>query len=331
MNLDIFHIAHEYFSGRISFKDKQLLEEWLKLSEENREIFQELEEVWKLTGNLQGNIKPDLDNEWNCFVSNRNKLNTGIVNRFLFTNRNLLRIAAVLIPVLLIASLSVLLFNKTGQKVFTANGPGQNHMLLPDGSEVYLNKESKLQYPRRFKAKERVVTLEGEAFFSIVRNKRPFIVKNDKTCIQVLGTRFNVKNNNRNSYCEVIVEEGRVLLSLTENPVKQVIINPGEKARYSYTDTTISKTNVQSLNSVAWVTEKLVFKDNPLSVVCEDIENYFDIHIKLSPGMSDCRFSGDFTNPQINNVLDIITLSVGGNYQFNRDTVYFFGDACTGN
>ncbi len=330
MSRDIYHIASAYLSGRIDNDDRRYFLQWLNESEENKAIFAELERVWKLTGSIAiMPTAPDTDDEWKSFTKLRD---TGIprVDIDAAPKKSItfyvLRIAAVFIFVVLI--LTALLLNqknKTLQNTWITVNSGEQTLIkqLPDGTEVNLNKNTTLTYPRKF-GKERLVKLKGEAFFKVTKLGKPFIVDAGTTLVKVLGTHFNVKNYN--SSAQVFVQEGSVLFADAKNNKNNVILEPGEMGLYKGESVQIEK--IRTANGNAWITQKLCFENSTLAQVTSDISNYFGQNTVLPAELKHCLFTGKFENPEIHNVLDVISLSVGCHYSILNDTIYFEGEGC---
>ena len=124
------------------------------------------------------------------------------------------------------------LLSQSGQTFYstltTPNG-GMYQLVLPDGSQVWLNAASALSFPSRFTANERRVTLSGEAYFEIAKDKkRPFKVETGKQVVEVLGTHFNINAYGDEGFYKTTLLEGSVkILSSTDS----VIIKPGEQAK----------------------------------------------------------------------------------------------------
>lgn len=331
MSRDIYHIASDYLSGRINDQDRQYFLWWMEESPENREIFAELERVWKITGTLSQAPEPDVDAEWKRFTAMREtggkniQLTAKPTHSFYYYAT---RIAAVVIPALLILSVAIFLSkkNQTLQHTFLTINSANKELIhqLPDGTEVCLNKNTSLTYPKKF-GKERTVKLSGEAFFKVSKLGKPFIVDAGRTSVKVLGTHFNVKNY-PSSTTLVFVEEGSVLFSDVRNYKNATTLKAGEMGLFRGEANTIEK--VKTANGNAWLTKKLHFENSTLEQVKTDISNYFGQNVVLPHELSRCLFTGEFTNPNITNVLDVISFSVGCQYSISNDTVYFKGEGC---
>lgn len=107
-----------------------------------------------------------------------------------------------------------------------------------------------------------------------------------------------------------------------------IILLAGDKGLYSENNNTIIKESAPTSNAMAWVSQKLVFENTPLIQVKADIENYFGITITVSKELEYCLFSGEFAKPQADNVLQVISLSVGCKIRKADNTVFLEGEGC---
>ncbi len=156
---------------------------------------------------------------------------------------------------------------------------------LPDGSQVELNSGSTVRYARRF-GQERVVDLEGEAFFDVVSEARPFIVHTFNAQVSVLGTRFNARawSRSMDPATTVTLEEGRVALTPSARPEQGVELEPGQTYRIgSAMRQPIPPDDITVDVATAWRKGELVFKDQWLGVILEDVERHFDRDLTLTP------------------------------------------------
>ncbi|HEX2934156.1 MAG TPA: FecR domain-containing protein, partial [Bacteroidales bacterium] len=154
---------------------------------------------------------------------------------------------------------------------------------------------------------------------------KPFIVDAGRTSVKVLGTHFNVKNY-ASSVTQVYVEEGSVLFSDAQNDKNATTLKAGEMGLFKGESTPIEK--MKTANGNAWLTKKLNFENSTLEQVKTDISNYFGQTVVLPNGLSRCLFTGEFSDPNITNVLDVVSFSVGCKYTIRNDSVYFEGEGC---
>ena len=193
----------------------------------------------------------------------------------------LFKAAAILIPFVFIVSMSIYLSSQVDLfgKIYVPKGETMR-ILFQDGSEAYLNSDSKISYPEKFGFKNRKVTLEGEAYFNVSSNKkRPFIVETDKTTITVLGTSFNVNAYGNDDLVEVVLDEGEVVLGVDK---RNYAILPGQKAIYNKIDGLISIANLEkSLEESMWKNNVLHFSNTPLLDVIKTLNRRYNIRFVI--------------------------------------------------
>ena len=156
---------------------------------------------------------------------------------------------------------------------------GEFSLTLSDGTEVYMNADSKLRFPTKFGKNERVVELEGEAYFQVARNeKSPFIVKSSCMAIKVLGTEFNVSAYSEDSVIQTTLVRGSVEVS-SERSGQSVVLHPGEQSALSRQDYSLSVCTVDVSYAVAWKEGRLRFKEKPLSEVMKIVSRWYDVEV----------------------------------------------------
>ncbi len=164
--------------------------------------------------------------------------------------------------------------------------PGERlSVTLPDGSQIELNSGATVRYARRFE-EERVVHLDGEAFFDVVHADKPFAVHTFNATVRVLGTRFNVRawSQSLEAATTVALEEGRVALSAASSPEHVVTLVPGQIHRIgAETQAATLPDSTGMVDALAWRQGDLVFKDQRLGVILEDVERRFGIDMAMQP------------------------------------------------
>ena len=197
------------------------------------------------------------------------------------------RVAAVLIPVVLIVGLymqlnsKVDLFGTSEYEEVVVDKGERIQIMFQDGTKVYINSDSKLRYPKKFALNTREVYLEGEAYFVVAKNKnRPFIVNLSGPAIHVLGTSFNVQDYPENKDIVVCLDEGNINLTLPTE--KKYPVQPGERLVYNKDNQqcTISKMNdMQHLSMLKQ--NVIVFKDTPLPEVIKILNRWYNVEFKV--------------------------------------------------
>jgi len=183
---------------------------------------------------------------------------------------------------------------------------GQYHLVLPDGTHVWLNAASTLTYAISGATEERLVQLEGEAYFEVARDPaRPFRVASRGQVVEVLGTHFNV-----NSY----PDEPMVRTTLVEGAVKvsagtdqgPVVLAPGEQA-LGAAGNPLKVKKVDVAQAMAWKNGKFNFNDSDVATVMRELSRWYDVDITFEGEKPNITLSGEvYRNTNASNVLDIL-------------------------
>ena len=164
-----------------------------------------------------------------------------------------------------------------------ATAKGQEYsIVLPDGSKIWLNAASSVKYPATFASvKERIVELNGEAYFEIAKDKaHPFIVKTKGQQIKVLGTHFNVNSYADEKTTKTTLLEGSVQIK----GVNDVLLKPGQQAVSTENGLKVSKANLTE--SVAWKNGDFIFEEESLPSILRQVSRWYDVEI-VDPGNHD--------------------------------------------
>jgi ferric-dicitrate binding protein FerR (iron transport regulator) len=178
--------------------------------------------------------------------------------------------------------------------VASNNGERARDIVLPDGSAVKLNAHSKLIYPERFGSKHREVFLEGEGFFEVTHDKRhPFIVRAGELNIKVLGTKFDVKADSRDSIITTTLIEGAVRV---EHGGESVTMAPGQRVAYDVNTGRMRLTNLADANrDTRWTYGVWTLDDTPLLDVCDRIERLYGVNFVIAnEHLLEKSFTGEF-------------------------------------
>jgi len=185
----------------------------------------------------------------------------------------------------------------------------QKMVLLPDGSTVFLNGHSRLTYPDKFTAKTRVVSLQGEAFFKVKKDKRSqFIVKTKSARIEVFGTSFNVNAPEGQATVGVLVKTGVVGLSSEDNPAQPLILHPGEFGLLK--DNKTAKSSVPDINYLSWQSKVFYFKQEKLAVVVRVLNRAYAKNIVLSAdSIRNLQLTSTYEDVGLGTILESICLT----------------------
>lgn len=159
-------------------------------------------------------------------------------------------------------------------QIITPKG-GQYEIILPDGTQVWLNSDSKLAFANNFENQiERRVTLEGEAYFNVSKDAdHPFVVSVKEQQVKVLGTEFNVNAYVENAFIKTSLVEGSVLFNAD-------CLSPGESALFENNKTTVYADNIDDV--IAWKNGYFVFFEESLEEAMQKVARWYDLEISFA-------------------------------------------------
>jgi transmembrane sensor len=322
---DYFLLIHKKLSGNITQQEEELLNQWLDLDLENRETFDQLKLVWDVADE-DDLINDDYFREQLLILQQKvqdSKEKEIAIRKVRLSNRYL-RIAIVAL-VILSAALFVgyVVQNKLIAPTYVAMDENRK-VLLADNSSVLLNRKSSIVFLQTFQ--ERKVTLEGEAFFDVAKDKsRPFCIYVKGVIIRVIGTSFVVKSY-QDQPTEVIVISGTVEV-IREN--EKVILSKGEKITLANPDEAYQRSRNDDPNFDSWYTHKLIFKKTPFNDILSLLEDQYQISFEVSdPEILTCRFTGKFDHESLDKIVKILSLSLHFSYELNDGKYFIKGKGC---
>ncbi|HEY0090889.1 MAG TPA: FecR domain-containing protein [Flavobacterium sp.] len=278
------------------------LSDWLdgKISDEElRRIVGETEfaayEKLKMTIDQLQVAEPDLERN---YAAIKQKKIAGLKPTRVIPLHNYLALAASLI--ILFGLFQLFVFSN-----HVETGIGRSASIeMADGTFINMNSKSCLEYPSLFKY-NRKLTLDGEAYFSVKKGGK-FVVQTNVGKVEVLGTKFNVIA--RDNYFEVICYEGKVSVS-HEN--RSNIIVKGQAVRF-YQDNIEQWT--ENNPTPLWLSGESGFRNSPLQIVIEHLENQYNYEIEYPASLSASRFTGSFTHNNIDTALKTICIPLNLKY-----------------
>ncbi len=205
------------------------------------------------------------------------------------------------------AATSELVTGKRQETVLMASSENISSYTLPDGSKVWLNKNSWLAYNQKFGKRTRQVALKGEGYFEVNRDeRRPFIVKMQNNLdIKVLGTTFNACNYPSLNKAEVILRSGSVQVS-DNGRNEYVILKPNQK--FTWNEGTAEISSVNAMNCCRWFEHRLVFDNVKLKDILENLSHKYQTEISLNVGnLADKHMSMTIRDESVEDILDILT------------------------
>jgi len=307
----ISKLITRYFSRRHNPDTEVKIQQWLINGENSTEKDETLSQIWK-------QIDPKADK--NVYASLK-EVNAKIEiksTRNWFLKYSLPRVAAVLIPLLVLTG--VWIYQTTNIEVIevvTLTGE-QKEIKLPDGSTVWLNACSKISYPEKFRDSIRNVTLTGEAYFSVVRDEQKrFEVITRNITVEVLGTQFNVKAYSDDRLTTTTLISGKVAVLL---PEEKYTLRPNQELVYDAADNSAVVQGVSD-NSANWRDGSLIFNEMTMGDIFKELERRFDVKFDYSQNkLPNDRYSVKFTNKEeLTQILNVLQDVKGGGFTYTTN------------
>ncbi len=209
-------------------------------------------------------------------------------------------------------------------RVIIASG-GLYSLQLSDGSRVWLNSETEMEYPVLFGRGERVVKLSGEAFFEVAPDAaRPFIVEANGIRTRVLGTSFNIKAYRNETNISTTLFTGKVQVSAEADSTRSVLLTPGKQADWNRESgqMRVSKANLE--HTLAWKEGLFLFNKENIEVVSRQIERWYGVKfIYETGGKTDYTFNGYFSKDEtLVSILEAFTFAGGPVFEIKGEVVY---------
>ena len=300
---------------------------------------------------------PEIDNEENLLMPSSDNFFTTILRQ----PKKLAAYSFVTFAILFFSYQLVFNTGNAGKSIASKNlneltiHPGsKSKIVLPDGSQVWVNSGSKLSYASNFDGNVREVYLNGEAYFEVTKNpKKPFIVHTSGIDIKVLGTEFNVKAFDMESTIEATLIRGSIeVLKKDDANAGSVLLKPHEKLVYQklleknyYSKTSLDKEIVKaapadlksliiikpiSLNipdsdikETAWLKNKFVFEDETLANLAVRLERWYNIKINIQDqNLNAYRVSGSFVDETAEQALNELKLLIPFNYKIKNNEFF---------
>ncbi|MCL4640434.1 MULTISPECIES: FecR family protein [Olivibacter] len=218
--------------------------------------------------------------------------------------------------------------------------------ILPDGTKVWLNADSRLSYNDFKDARRRLVSLEGEAYFDVAKDRnKPFIIRTEEISIRVLGTAFNVKAYPNEQKTEATLIKGAIELSVNKRPKERIVLKPSEKiavinskqamgARDKQPNSVIvtignlSKVHVEDkeyIQETSWIDNKLIFKNETMEELIPKLERWYNVNIQVSAQkVKSYRYTANIAGENITQLLNAMQLIKPFQYKIEDDEIIIY-------
>lgn len=314
-------------------EELKILHEWLESSPEDKKHYEELRAIWENT-----EIKNKVANQHDVL----NKLLAGInasenrdstkIRRASFARYYYSVVAASIVLLIMVGYFAyqkqknkIELAAVATREITKSNPKGQkSKIFLPDGSIIWLNAESTVNYNEDFGDSIRKIRLTGEAFFEVEQSPIPFIISHNDLVVTALGTAFNVSAFPDEKEITVALVNGKV--SVRKGTIQE-ILNPNESVRIRKEDNETVKHKGDALEFSAWKDGILTFKSDPLESIIGKIERWYGVEVEVEGvPRENLKFTGRFENEYLKNILESLVYGQRMKYQIRNKNVRIIFD-----
>ena len=208
-------------------------------------------------------------------------------------------------------------------RIITTVG-GDYFFILSDGTKVWLNAESELDFPVDFIGKERVVRLKGEAYFEVEPDAaHPFVVETKDVRTRVLGTSFNIKAYDNEERVFTTLLTGKVKVSAVGEENESVELTPGMQCEWQKEGKKMGVKKVNAENFTAWRQGSFMFDNENIMVVTRVLERWYGLKFIYNENTLEHTFSGRLSKDEpLESILETLTYTGGPRFKIEKDVVY---------
>jgi ferric-dicitrate binding protein FerR (iron transport regulator) len=322
MNEINYELIAKFFEGDVTEDEKREIILWCNASSENKRVFSELKEIWQISGKIHSDFIPNTSAAWEKVTEKIDEYE----NEDYKKGRNFTWYFARVAAVFVIGFVLYFLFelNNSSHLAFEriSSTDLKKEIYLPDSSKVWINKNTDLEYRKEFEGEERLVRLNGEAYFEVNKNPlKPFIIESKFSRIEVLGTSFIYRAYSSQNENFVIVNSGKVEFS-DRNQEQPLILVKGEKGELNIDENVMKKSLNDDQNYLAWQTGILIFENETFENIIADLSNYYSqMFVFENSTMKSNRLTVTFDNEELENILNILERTIGVTFQRSSEKI----------
>ncbi len=320
--------------GELDHEGQEELRNWIAISDKNRNYVQAQEEIWFSSINKGELAKYDASKAFESFLSHIAEARADKQEKFSNRIHRLLRYAAMIAAVGLVSFFAYQhgqrqLSEEFSEIVIEPALGSRTKAILPDGTSVWLNSGSKLTYSQGFGLTDRQVSLEGEGFFEVTKNKNlPFSVKSGILQVNVLGTKFNFRDYPDDSEAEVVLSEGFVSLkSLMAGNHESKTLIPGQRAVLNKKTGKFELDEYDARKSRMWTQGFLILDGESIYTIAKKLERFYGVKVTVSSKtLEQYHFYGDFIRQEqsLTDILEALKGTGKLHYKINGKNVILY-------
>ncbi|HEX2933714.1 MAG TPA: FecR domain-containing protein [Bacteroidales bacterium] len=327
-HIDQTDLITRYLAQESTSEENEMLQQWLASSSENVAYFNRLKEIWDDTNDHSSlNLKHQTLQAW-ADVNTRMKEGKAKTIRSIYVWA-----ASVAASVLILLGIGFYFIHNAHEEVSVASTKKILKITMPDKSVVWLNRNSELIYDKATFAHNRRVKFSGEGYFEIQPDSaNRFEIQTSNATITVLGTRFNVKANPKDSLTEVVVKSGKVRLTSNAGSTKEkkeIVLTAGEKGSSRLNDMEPQKKLADDPNYLSWKTHEFTFNNTNIRDIVNIINEIYSVNVVLAEGNTEnCNLTGRYSWQSIDDILNMLQIVLNIEVKRSGDDIIIKTNGC---
>ena len=317
-----------FLKGELDAAQAAAVEAWYDRSAANRRMLGQVYYILYVSDRINDAAGIDVERSLRQF---KRRMRAG---RRISLRRSAVRIAAaaVIAAVLLAGGLTtVLLSKRLAQPVTVVTQLGErSQVVLPDGTKVWLNSSSSVEYVAPFFSRQRRVKMEGEAYFEVEHDRRaPFVVSTNGLDVEVLGTRFNIRNDDNEHRVTTVLLEGAVKAYASGREQASVRLHPAQQLVFDTRTHAMRLTDCPSAErSINWIDGRFCFEHDTFGEIVAELKRYYNVDIRfMDTRLRDMRFSGNFrVEDGIYHIMSVLQLTYKFNYRIAGNDIELYAN-----
>ena len=321
-----------YLRGELNAAEAAAVEAWYDASAANRRLLGEIYYILYVNDRINDTAGIDVERSLRQFkrrmhAGRRISLRRISLRRISLRRISLRRItlraaAAAAVAVILLAGgvTTVSLSKRLAQPLTVITHLGErSQVVLPDGTKVWLNSASSVEYVAPFFSRERRVKMDGEAYFEVQHDAQaPFVVSTNGLDIKVLGTRFNIRNDDNDHRITTVLLEGAVKAYASGDEKAAVRLRPSQQLVFDTRTGAMRLTDEPSADrSINWIDGRFCFEHDTFAEIVAELKRYYNVDVRfMDDALRSERFSGDFrVEDGIYHIMSVLQLTYKFTYK----------------
>lgn len=319
-----------YLKGELAAADAAEIEKWYDLSTENQKMLGQIYYILYINDRINISEGVDVERSLKQLKARMSaqRDNTTSLRRIVW------RVAVAAVVAVAVVSgtwATSSLAERMSHPVTIVTQLGErSQVVLPDGTKVWLNSCSRVEYFSKLFSHERRVEMAGEVYFEVQHdNGAPFVVSTNGLDIRVLGTKFNVRNDNDKHLITTVLLDGSIQAHPTNMTVPSMRLRPSQQLVFNTQTQRMDLSECATAErSISWIDGRFLFEQNTLEYIVSELKRYYnvDIHFMDDNLKTEC-FSGNFKiEDGIYHIMAILQLTDKFHYKINNNEIELYAN-----